>query len=317
LWVQHFNRHIQPAKMISSAFGQRDYLPITGLPYTAFLPSGHMTVGSTLVVQGKIENNFGSLNSRFAINLKTGAGAADNIALHFNPRHDVKQVAINTLVDNKWGNEEQEPLPHDKLKTNMPFEFKFVAGPNEMEIHLNGVMFHRYRHRMSPDNIRAINITADNNCITLKQIEFLSGGGGGGGHGGGSRGTQMPYTRSYRPQAGQGIDMSWTPTSPNDRFEVNLKSRGDIAMHLNIRLDERDIVRNSLNNGQWANEERNTPSFPFSMGKTTQVYVMPTPNGFNVALDGTHAIEFRHRMPMHSIDSIEIKGDGQLNNVLM
>jgi len=134
-----------------------------------------------------------------------------------------------------------------------------------------------------------------------------------GGHG--MTGIGMPYTRSYQPQFGRGIQLFYSPQRASDRLAIDFKCRGNIAFHLNIRMDERSIVRNSCVNGQWAAEERQVPNFPFAIGRTTQIYIMPAQGGFNVAFESQHSVTFAHRMPMHSIDSITIAGQGQLSGV--
>ena len=65
------------------------------------------------------------------------------------------------------------------------------------------------------------------------------------------------------------------------RFEVNLaNSRGDIVLHVNPRLDERQIVLNSAPGGAWGVEERKPLNV--SRGDPFSVIIMVTEKSFKV-----------------------------------
>lgn len=53
------------------------------------------------------------------------------------------------------------------------------------------------------------------------------------------------------------------------RFAINFKveSSGDLALHINPRLTENTVVRNSYLNGSWGSEEKNISYNPFGRGQ--------------------------------------------------
>lgn len=61
------------------------------------------------------------------------------------------------------------------------------------------------------------------------------------------------------------------------RFSINLLRNKDFAFHFNPRFDEdgiKVIVRNSMVNDVWGQEERIAPSFPFVQGKPFEVSII-------------------------------------------
>lgn len=81
--------------------------------------------------------------------------------------------------------------------------------------------------------------------------------------GGEGEGTPTPFP---------GVPSSLTPTitrPPPPRFHINLRAGpgGDVLLHLNPRLDEGVVVRNSLLGGVWGSEEHDLPHNPFQRGR--------------------------------------------------
>jgi hypothetical protein len=65
------------------------------------------------------------------------------------------------------------------------------------------------------------------------------------------------------------------------RFEVNLaNSRGDIVLHVNPRLNDRQVVLNSAPGGGWGGEERKPLNI--SRGQPFSLIIMVTEQGFKV-----------------------------------
>jgi len=65
------------------------------------------------------------------------------------------------------------------------------------------------------------------------------------------------------------------------RFEVNLtNNRGDIVLHINPRVHDRQLILNSAPGGGWGAEER-TP-LTISSGQTFNIIIMVNEQGFQV-----------------------------------
>ncbi|CAO2644421.1 Lgals9 [Lemmus lemmus] len=101
------------------------------------------------------------------------------------------------------------------------------------------------------------------------------------------------------------------------RFHINLRCGMDVAFHLNPRLDERAVVRNTQINSSWGPEERNLPGkMPFNRGQSFSVWILCEGHCFKVAVDGQHLCEYFHRLKhLPAINSLEVAGDVQLTHV--
>ena len=68
-----------------------------------------------------------------------------------------------------------------------------------------------------------------------------------------------------------------------NRFEVNLaNSRGDIVLHINPRVHDRQLVLNSAPGGAWGAEERKP--LTIATGENFNLIIMVTEQGFKVRL---------------------------------
>lgn len=66
-----------------------------------------------------------------------------------------------------------------------------------------------------------------------------------------------------------------------NRFEVNLaNNRGDIALHVNPRVNDRQLVLNSAPAGAWGSEERKP--LTIHTGEDFSIIIMVTEQGFKV-----------------------------------
>lgn len=111
--------------------------------------------------------------------------------------------------------------------------------------------------------------------------------------------------------AGRMIYISGTPGARN--LTINLKSQefgGDVFLHIDIRMNDRVVVRNSCINGQWGSEERQQPEFPFQPGQPFNMIILAEQSSFKVAVNNKHFIEFMHRNPnLQAIQWVETSGD--------
>lgn len=71
-----------------------------------------------------------------------------NINFHFNPRFEDNVVIKNSLIEDKWGEEERENfIP---FKRGQEFMLRIVCRVDAYVIYVNGKEFCKYRHRISP-----------------------------------------------------------------------------------------------------------------------------------------------------------------------
>ncbi|XP_013358803.1 PREDICTED: galectin-9-like isoform X2 [Chinchilla lanigera] len=129
----------------------------------------------------------------------------------------------------------------------------------------------------------------------------------------------VPYFTSIPGglQPSQVISVSGTVLPNAKRFHINLLAGSDIAFHLNPRLSEKTVVRNSKIKGSWGSEEKSLPvSMPFIPGHSFKVEIICEAQCYRVALDGQHLLAYTHRLKhLPAINALEVAGDIQLTDV--
>ncbi|KAM9733859.1 galectin-4-like isoform 2-T2 [Menidia menidia] len=89
----------------------------------------------------------------------------------------------------------------------------------------------------------------------------------------------------------------------------------DIAFHMNPRLREGAVVRNSRVGGRWGQEDRELGSSPFMEGQYFDMSIRCGNQRFKVFVNGQHLLDFFHRVPLAEIDRLEVDGDVQISYV--
>uniref|UniRef100_UPI00398EC3DF galectin-2-like n=1 Tax=Pristiophorus japonicus TaxID=55135 RepID=UPI00398EC3DF len=98
-------------------------------------------------------------------------------------------------------------------------------------------------------------------------------------------------------------------TDDGDRFAVNLGSCADhIALHFNPRFDDVTIVCNSMCNGSWESEQRDS-NFPFSKGVEVKIHITFKGDNFEIKLPNDHVIEFPNRLSLDKITYLAVHGN--------
>ncbi|KAK2896951.1 hypothetical protein Q8A67_011439 [Cirrhinus molitorella] len=99
------------------------------------------------------------------------------------------------------------------------------------------------------------------------------------------------------------------PVPGGNRFHVDFVRGHDVVFHFNPRFHENTIVRNTQLGGCWGPEEREG-GFPFVQGRQFELKILVETDGFKVAVDGTHLLEFEHRTGgMEDVTRLHIEGD--------
>lgn len=105
------------------------------------------------------------------------------------------------------------------------------------------------------------------------------------------------------------------PFPGGNRFQVDFIKGQDVVFHLNPRFHEQQIVRNSSLNGRWGPEERDG-GFPFVQGNRFELKILVEEDGFKVAVDGNHLLEYEHRAGgLDDVTLLRITGDVTLYSV--
>ncbi|GCC33698.1 hypothetical protein chiPu_0012168 [Chiloscyllium punctatum] len=94
----------------------------------------------------------------------------------------------------------------------------------------------------------------------------------------------------------------------------SVKPRSDIAFHFNIRYDEGTVVCNTLERERWGTEERK-PQIPIPTGSYFELIFHVRSYCFQVSVNGSHFLEYSHRISYNRVDILSISGDVHVNTL--
>ncbi|XP_034968323.1 16 kDa beta-galactoside-binding lectin [Zootoca vivipara] len=114
-------------------------------------------------------------------------------------------------------------------------------------------------------------------------------------------------------QHGETVEVKGKILSDCKEFVVNLGQDCDnIALHFNPRFDCKGdvntIVCNSMENGEWGEEQREA-DFPFEQDGKVQLSFTFLPGEIKVLLAEGHEISFLNRLGLKTIEYIAVEGD--------
>ncbi|XP_068766500.1 galectin-4-like isoform X2 [Struthio camelus] len=296
------------------------------VPFSGYI-SGGMSQGKMVIIQGQVQLRV----KRFAVNLRCSTG---DIALHVNPRFDEGQpvVVCNAQQAGAWGSEQR--CPAAPLAPGAYFELIINAQALCYQVSVNGQHFLQFLHRLPLHTVQTLEVTGD---VTLTCISFAGSG----------QPAQPPapgfnrliFQPQLQPLLGSALNTPVTVSNPSvpfqvalpktpsaqprpitivgsvhpraNRFHVNLRSSisGNVVLHINPRLREAALVRNTQRHGQWGTEERHCTTMPFGAGQPFQMEIRTQSHGYQVSVNGQHVFDYRHRLPPGEVDQLEIAGD--------
>ncbi|XP_020800902.1 galectin-9 isoform X1 [Drosophila serrata] len=127
-----------------------------------------------------------------------------------------------------------------------------------------------------------------------------------------------PQPKYYNDQIGQlseGLSFTISGRLPVncERFSINLVRNNearDVALHVNPRLPQNYIVRNTKVEEIWGSEEVSS-ALPFLLarGEKFSIQVLVTNPCYMISVNGQHFAEYKHRVPYKDVRILEVKGD--------
>ncbi|NWI25742.1 LEG8 protein, partial [Sula dactylatra] len=293
------------------------------IPYVGTILGG-LVPGELIVIHGTVPDDA----DRFQVDLQCGSSIKPraDVAFHFNPRFKRSGcIVCNTLEREKWGWEEiTYEMPFQKGKS---FEIAIVILKDKFQVAVNKKHLLLYNHRISLERIDTIGIYGK---VQIKTIDFVS------------KSLQASQLSSLgitkintenvrmfvkvpsvvkldtalRPGCTVAIKGEVNKNSKN--FTINLKTSDskDIALHLNPRVKNKVLVRNSYLHDSWGEEEKEVANFPFSPGMYFELIIFCEAHQFKVAVNGVHTLEYKHRFKqLDKINVVEVTGDVKLLEV--
>lgn len=298
------------------------------IPYIGTILGG-LLPGNLVAIRGFVPEDA----DRFQVDFQCGSSIKPraDVAFHFNPRFKRSGcIVCNTLQEEKWGREEiTYEMPFRKGQS---FEIVFMSLQDKFQVSVNGKHLLLYKHRINFEKIDTLGISGK---VQVKTIGFVSNSPLLGSRPSLLEATQnntgnekvpedlqlvVPYLArlSCSLEPGRTIAIKGEINEKPDSFAVNLKTSDsdDIALHLNPRMKEKVIVRNSYLHSSWGEEERHMTHFPFSPGMYFELIIFCEPHHYSVAVNGVHTLEYKHRYKqLNKISILEIDGNIQLLDV--
>lgn len=257
--------------------------------------------GQTLIVKGKTFED----SVRFTVNLHGAApdfNPNNDVPLHISVRFDEGKIVFNTMQKGEWGKEERKSNPYKK---GDDIDIRVRAHDNKFSIMVDQKEIKEYEHRLPLAIVKHFSIDGD---VAITHIHW------------GGKYYPVPYETGLTGEGlapGKSLLIFATPEKKGKRFHMNiLKKNGDIALHFNPRFDEKAIVRNSLINREWGNEEREG-KLPLEKGIGFDLEIKNEDYGFQIFIDGERFTTFAHRLDPHELNGLQIGGDVEVTGIQM
>ncbi|KAK0403631.1 hypothetical protein QR680_017041 [Steinernema hermaphroditum] len=133
----------------------------------------------------------------------------------------------------------------------------------------------------------------------------------------------VPFTSKLGSQIapGQTLNIHGLVNPEATRAEVNLLCDtaeisahvGQVALHVNLRFDEGKVVLNSMAGGEWGKEKR--VGLPFKKGEKFDLKIRVHEDKYEILANQKEIAEFDIRVPLDTIDHMQVKGDVSLSGV--
>lgn len=85
--------------------------------------------------------------------------------------------------------------------------------------------------------------------------------------------------------------------------------------HISLRPYENAIIRNHFELGRWGHEER-YGKYKVRHRETFELHILADHEFYKIAYNGQHIGVFRHRLPLHLVNYIQVSGDVRIDHIL-
>jgi len=105
-----------------------------------------------------------------------------------------------------------------------------------------------------------------------------------------------------------------------ERFHINLQTddgddSSNISFHFNPRQSQGEVIRNSMVDGGWMDEETDSEFFPFAPKQSFEIRIICTKWNYVVFVNGQHFCNYDHRVDLRSVSHIYVDGDAKFSDV--
>uniref|UniRef100_A0A674NN09 Galectin n=1 Tax=Takifugu rubripes TaxID=31033 RepID=A0A674NN09_TAKRU len=244
-------------------------------------------------IYGGLKDGISQISGSFMINLRSAESESSDIALHFNPRFTGwDKVVFNSFENDSWGSEEKiRSMPFTK---GQPFKIlEMILTRMFVQVKVDGQDFYTFSHRIPLERVCAIHIAGQVSIQSIKlNVSFVF--------------QAIPYSTLIPGQMSPGRTFTFRGNALNDADRCS----NNIALHINPRVKDKIVVRNTKIGGIWDKEERELIFNPFGPGLFFDMSVTCDNDKFKVSVDGQHLFDYHHKLkPVNIIDKLEIVGD--------
>ncbi|XP_073989294.1 galectin-8-like isoform X3 [Rhodnius prolixus] len=235
----------------------------------------------------------------------------------------------NSYFNGEWGQEEVHATKKNPFKRGQMFIMEIYVMKSEYLVSVNGVHFCSFVHRIQPSSVDSIHINGDVQLLKLelsKREMYPS-----------TERTLLlvddphnkmlfPFYHELKYPIMEKWDLTITGTILEfaDRFVVDFcgacdkctRSHKNIIFHLNPRLTQNYVARNSYLHEQWGLEESHAiQRNPFMRGQTFILEIFVTASDYMISVNGVHFCSYQHRFPPSAVESFEVRGDVALKRI--
>jgi hypothetical protein len=261
--------------------------------------------GQLVTIRGRMldVSTDGDQDPRLTVNFASGGQGydTDSIPFHMAFRFKENATVMDTKTDNDWKGAQRKSLP---LKLGEPFDIRIRCHGDKFDIMVDQKEFAEYEHVVPLTQVSHIFIDGP---IVLEAVNW------------GGKYYSVPYESGISGGFGPGkrLMLSGIPESNAQRFQINLMTNdGAKALHFNPRFDEKAVVRNTQQKGEWEKEEREG-DFPFMRDQAFDLVILNEQYSLQVYVNGAQICAYAHRVDPNEISGIMISGDMELQSIMV